>query len=202
MPLTGIHAGIELPSRALALMDTAVKETARAGELVRRVRDFISRGDLNPEFIDLEQVIRQGVGLALVTVDMPRLKVTFDLDADLPQVLADPVQVGQVLLNLSRNSLAAMEQSQIQQLTIKAHPQGGMVRITVSDTGPGIPDDARDLIFEAFQASTTKGMGIGLSLCRSIVEAHAGRIWTEPSDSGAVLTFELPIHAGLDDEHG
>lgn len=196
------NAGIDMPPRAVALMDTAVTETARAGELVRRVRDFISRGDLKSEFIDLDKVIRQSVSLALVPVDMPCLKVKFDLDADLPLLLADPVHVGQVLLNLSRNSLAAMEKSQTQQLTIKAHPKGDLVRITVADTGPGIPDDARGLIFEPFHASTTKGMGIGLSLCRSIVEAHAGRIWAEPSDSGAILMFELPIQAGLDDEHG
>ena len=196
------NAGIDMPPRAVALMDTAVTETARAGELVRRVRDFISRGDLKSEFIDLDKVIRQGVSLALVPVDMPRLKVSLDLDADLPLLLADPVHVGQVLLNLSRNSLAAMEKSRTQQLTIRAHPQGDVVRITVVDTGPGIPDDARRLIIEPFHASTTKGMGIGLSLCRSIVEAHAGRIWAEPSDSGAILMFELPIQAGLDDEHG
>lgn len=193
------NAGIDMPPRAMALMDTAVSETARAGDLVRRVRDFISRGDLNAEFIDLNQVIRQGVGLALVPIDTARLQVTFELDPDLPKILADPVQIGQVLLNLSRNSIAAMEKSQVKHLTVSAVKHADDVRITVNDTGPGIPDDARLVIFEPFHASTTKGMGIGLSLCRSIVEAHGGRIWAEPSATGASLVFELPIQVGLDD---
>ncbi|MDA8585546.1 ATP-binding protein [Rhodobacteraceae bacterium] len=193
------NAGIDMPPRALELMDTAVSETIRAGELVRRVRDFISRGDLNADYIDLNYAIRQGVGLALVPVEMPHLKVTFDLDESLPIIFADPVQIGQVLLNLSRNSIAAMAGSPRQELTITTIQKEGDVQVIVRDTGPGIPADVQGYIFEPFHVSTTKGMGIGLSLCRSIVEAHSGRIWAEPSDSGAILVFQLPTQVVLDD---
>lgn len=189
------NAGVEMPPKAKTLFDTAINETARAGELVRRVRDFVSRGDLKPEFIDLNPVIRQGVGLAQISSDMPGLTIRFELDADLPKVLADPVQIGQVLLNLARNSTAAMRNSDTQILTIASKLNGDHVEVSVHDTGPGIPEDVRAFIFEPFHASTTKGMGIGLSLCRSIIEAHAGRIWAQPTQTGAEMAFRLPVQA-------
>lgn len=193
------NAGMPVPPRASTLLDTAVTETARAGELIRRVRDFISRGDLKTDYIDLNQAVRQGVGLALVSSDMPDLEVNFRLDKNMPQVLADFVQVGQVVLNLTRNSIAAMQKSDVQVLTVETLVTQEGVQISVQDTGPGIPEDVQQYIFQPFHASTTKGMGIGLSLCRSIVEAHAGRIWVQPSALGAKLVFQLPIQIANDD---
>lgn len=191
------NAGIEIPERAMELIDTAVSETARAGELVRRVRDFISRGDLNVDYIDLNHVIRQSVELAQVSGGGSEMSVHFSLDPGLPRVLADPVQIGQVLLNLSRNSISAMERSDTKTLIVETKVNGPHVEVTVHDTGPGIPVDVQAFIFEPFHASTTKGMGIGLSLCRSIVEAHSGRIWVAPSDTGAKLMIQLPIRGGF-----
>ena len=193
------NAGVMIPPKAKTMIDTAVSETARAGELVRRVRDFISRGDLKADFIDLNQVIRQGVGLAEVSANLPALEIQFDLDPDLPLILADPVQIGQVLLNLARNSITAMQHADPRRLTIMSRMTGASAQISVQDTGSGIPEDVQAFIFEPFHASTTKGMGIGLSLCRSIVEAHGGRIWAEPCDTGATLVFQLPIQAGTND---
>ncbi len=193
------NAGMPVPPQAKELIDTAVAETARAGELVRRVRDFISRGDLKPEFIDLNQVIRQGVGLAQVASNAPGLETRFLLDPGLPKVLADPVQIGQVLLNLARNGITAMEHAHAKVLTIETSQGPDFVEVAVRDTGQGIPQDAQAFIFEPFHASTTKGMGIGLSLCRSIIEAHSGRIWAQPSDAGATLMFLLPLQAEPDD---
>ena len=193
------NAGVEVPPTAKTLIDTAVAETARAGELVRRVRDFISRGDLKADYIDINQVIRQGIGLAQVSSNVPNVKIKFKLGADIPLVLADPVQIGQVILNLARNSIAAMEHSDVKVLTIDSSFQQDAIRVRVHDTGPGIPEDVQAFIFEPFHASTTKGMGIGLSLCRSIIEAHSGRIWVQTAETGATLAFELPTQAGTDD---
>ncbi|MEP4199429.1 MAG: ATP-binding protein [Aliishimia sp.] len=193
------NAGVAIPPQAKLLIDTAIEETARAGELVRRVRDFISRGDLKAELIDLNQVIRQGVALAHVSNEKPQLTIEFDLAADIPRVFADPVQIGQVLLNLTRNSMSAMAHLEVQTLKIATRRVDELVEISVHDTGPGIPEDVQAYIFEPFHASTTKGMGIGLSLCRSIVEAHAGRIWVEPTEAGAKLIVQLPIRAGIND---
>jgi light-regulated signal transduction histidine kinase (bacteriophytochrome) len=187
------NARTPIPKQAEELMDDAIAETVRAGELVRRVRDFISQGDLNADFIDLNQAIRQGIELALVARSLPRLKVNMLLDHGIPNVLADSVQIGQVMLNLARNSITAMEKSEDQTLTIEVARNGTNVRVCVSDTGPGIPPDVQKFIFDPFHTSTTKGMGIGLSLCRSIVEAHLGSIWVEPTETGAALVFEIPF---------
>lgn len=193
------NANLPVPPQAEELIGSALAETKRAGELLRRVRDFISRGDLNADYIDINEVIRQGVGLALVASRMLDLNVKFVLDPNLPKVFADPIQIGQVLLNLARNSIAAMENSDPQILTVESILLGENVQISVHDTGRGIPDDVQAFIFEPFHASTTKGMGIGLSLCRSVVEAHAGRIWAQPSETGATLAFQIPIRVGIDD---
>lgn len=190
------NARMPIPKPAEGLMDDAIAETVRAGELVRRVRDFISQGDLNADFVDLNQAIRQGIELALVSRSLPRLKVNMLLDHGIPKVLADPVQIGQVMLNLARNSIAAMEKSDEQTLTVEVARNGRNVRVSVSDTGPGIPSDIQKFIFDPFHTSTTKGMGIGLSLCRSIVEAHSGTIWVEPTGIGAALVFEIPFREG------
>ena len=187
------NARTPVPKLAEELMDDAIAETVRAGELVRRVRDFISQGDLNADFIDLNQAIRQGIELALVSRNLPRLKVNMLLDHGIPKVLADPVQIGQVMLNLARNSIAAMEKTEDQILTVEVTRDDRNVRVCIKDTGPGIPEDIQKDIFDPFHTSTTKGMGIGLSLCRSIVEAHSGRIWVEPAETGAALVFEIPF---------
>ncbi|MAY45506.1 MAG: hypothetical protein CML65_09665, partial [Rhodobacteraceae bacterium] len=195
-----INAGAAIPERAGRLMDEAVAETDRAGDLVRRVRDFIARGDLNAEFTDLNAAILQGIDLAVMPNDLSRLRVDLKLDPDLPQVWADPVQIGQVVLNLARNSIAAMAESDRQVLTVTSSRQGDTIRVAVHDTGPGIPPHRRRTLFEPLYASTSAGMGIGLSLCRSIVEAHGGRIRVQPSDNGATLEFQLPMRSQNLDE--
>ncbi|WP_306116513.1 MULTISPECIES: ATP-binding protein [unclassified Roseovarius] len=194
-----LNSGVTIPARAEQMIDQAIKETARAGDLVHRVRNFISRGDLNANYIDLKDAINQGMDLALVSNDLPRLQVTLLLDSGLPKVLADPVQVAQVVLNLVRNSLTAMENASEQKLSVEMAEVDGFARITVSDTGCGIPPEMQKNLFEPFHSSTPRGMGIGLSLCRSIVEAHAGRIWAEATGNGTAFVFELPIQGGFDE---
>lgn len=188
------NAGGEVPPRVTHLIEEAVAETTRAGELLHRVRNFISAGDLNREYIDLNDAIRQGANLAIVSGELPNLQVNLLLDKDLPPVFADWVQIGQVVLNLARNSITAMQDSERRKLTIESSAAEGIARIHIRDTGHGIPEEQRAHLFEPFHASTTRGMGVGLSLCRSIVEAHGGRIRFTPSTQGSVFVAELPIH--------
>jgi light-regulated signal transduction histidine kinase (bacteriophytochrome) len=187
------NAEVVIPERAALLIDEAVAETTRAGDLMRRMRNFISAGDLNAEYIDLNRVIQQGIDLALAYVDLPRLQVNLLLDQTIPRVLADPVQIGQVMLNLTRNSITAMQDSRVQKLTVEVIRSDAWVKVYVRDTGHGIPPEQHKYLFEPFNTSTTQGMGIGLSLCRSIIEAHEGRIWAEPAKTGSVFVFQLPI---------
>lgn len=185
--------GIAIPDAVDRLIDSAVSESSRAANLVRRLRKFIGGGEIAQEKMDLHSVIRQGVELALVASNGDRCEVVFHFDPDLTEITADPVQVGQVILNLVRNSLTAMRGCDTRVLTVSTVLVEPLVTVSVRDTGIGIPEEIMGKLFEPFHSSTTSGMGIGLSLCRSIVEAHGGRIWTESSDVGTEFVFSLKV---------
>lgn len=187
------NAGMEIPEHAEKLIDAAIAETTRAGDLVRRIRDFISGGKLKAELIDINEVVKQGTDLALVSSPLSKLRVNLIPDNQAPKIFADPVQIGQVVLNLTRNSITAMEKSPSQILTVEVTHSNEHVQVFFRDTGCGISVDQQKYLFEPFYSSTTDGMGIGLSLCRSIVEAHSGRIWAQSLSKGATLVFQLPI---------
>ena len=116
------------------------------------------------------------------------------MPGDIPLVMADRVQIQQVLLNLIRNAMEAMEDQTTRRLTIGADAREGMVEIAVSDTGAGLPPDVAARLFQPFVTTKEDGMGIGLSVCRTIVEAHGGRIWAEPAPAGgSVFRFSVPV---------
>lgn len=186
------NCDVVLPENAAALFEDAVAESARAGDLVRRLRDFIARGDLVADHIDLNETIRHGIDLARDGHASADFELRFRLQPDLPKVWADPVQIAQVVLNLAKNSIAAMEGMPVRVLTVTSRGCNGYLEVSVSDTGRGVPVALKKTMFEPFHASTTSGMGIGLSLCRSIIEAHSGRIEARPASQGAELAFTLP----------
>lgn len=190
---------IAVPSEVGRLMDRAVVESSRAADLVRRLRGLIGRGEVVLELSSLAEVLKQGVDLALAPRTEPDAEVIFDIDRDIPNIWIDPVQVAQVILNLARNSLAAMRTSRHRRLTIAARLSFEHVEVSVTDTGSGIAPSVQKSLFEPFHDSTTRGMGIGLSLCRSIVEAHGGRIWTRPMDEGTQFVFTLEARQQRDD---
>jgi len=183
--------GLDVPQEVDRLMDSAVSESLRAANLVRRLRNFIDQGQISPELIDLHAVIRQGVELALFATPEDKCEVTFDFHPELKEVHADPVQIGQVVLNLVRNSLTAMHGADRRILSIATSYSDSMVRVSIKDTGSGISSDVMPTLFEPFHNSTTSGMGIGLSLCRSIVEAHGGKIWAETGGTETEFVFTL-----------
>lgn len=193
------NAGGTVPERVDTMIDEAVGESSRAADLVRRLRDFISHGDLAAEAIDLHEAIQHGLDLALIATTDPHPDVRTDFAGELPPVWADPVQIGQVVLNLTRNSITAMEHSTSRVLSISTRLAGDKAEVSISDTGHGIPDELAPTLFEPFHHSTSRGMGIGLSLCRSIVEAHTGEIWTVPRQAGAEIVFSLPISGEVHD---
>jgi two-component system, chemotaxis family, sensor kinase Cph1 len=161
---------------------------------VRRLRNFIGQGEIALEPIDLHTVIRQGVELALAATTEPHPRVVLDFTQGLPPIEADPVQIGQVVLNLVRNSLTAMAKATDPLLKVSTRINRTTVEVAVTDTGAGIDPNIEKTLFEPFHNSTTSGMGIGLSLSRSIVEAHGGRIWTEPVTYGARFLFTLKMY--------
>jgi two-component system sensor kinase FixL len=174
-------------------MNSAVEQTRRSGEIIRRLRAFVARGDVSREPQNVATLIEEASALALVGAKELGIKVLINLDSDLPEVLADRVQIQQVLLNLIRNAVQAMDGSQVRELTIAASVRDENVLVSVTDTGSGVPPVIAGSLFQPFITTKSDGMGIGLSVSRAIVEAHGGRLWTEPNPGGgSVFRFTLP----------
>ena len=163
----------------------AAAQSLRAGQIVRRLRDFVARGETGRCPENLDSVIQEAASLGLIGAREVGIRVTMALDPDVHLVLVDRIQIQQVLVNLIRNAVQAMEGCAERDLTIAtAHGIPGCVQVTVADTGTGIDDAMGDRLFQAFATTKVDGMGLGLSICRTIVEAHGGRIWATPAESG------------------
>lgn len=168
-------------------------EAIRAGEIIRRLRNFVARGktDRRPE--NLQKLVEEASALALVGAKAHNIHVRYAFDRDIGNVLVDRIQIQQVLLNLIRNAVDAMIGQPQRDMCISTSVQGpGMVRVSVHDTGPGIDAGVADRLFQPFVSSKTNGMGIGLSISRTIIEAHGGRIWAEP-DTPAGTVFHITL---------
>ena len=167
-----------------ALDDTA-KEALRAGHIVRRLRDFVARGEVEKTIEKLPLLINEAAVLGLMGAREKGIAPRFDLDPYASPVLVDKIQIQQVLINLIRNACEAMAASPVRELSVMSRPdERGFVRVIVADTGPGVDAQIAEQLFTAFTSTKSEGMGLGLSICRTIVEAHGGRIWMEPRDGG------------------
>ncbi len=174
----------ELPMIREALQD-AVGEAMRAGHIVRRLRDFVARGEVEKTVEKLPLLINEAAAFGLMGANEKSIEARFDIDHDAGEVLVDKIQIQQVLVNLIRNAVEAMSNSEERILTVCTEPdQPGFVRVTVADTGPGVAPEVAAQLFTAFISTKVDGMGLGLSICRTIVEANGGRIWMEPRKAG------------------
>ena len=180
--------------RVRQALTLASEQTLRSGEIIRRLRGFVARGEVARAPVEPHKLIEEASALALVGAKQFGIDVRLDIPSDLPLVLADRVQIQQVLLNLIRNAMEAVEDSPRRSLTVGAEPWEGMVAMQVADSGPGVSDAIREQLFQPFVTTKAQGMGIGLSVCRTIVEAHGGRLWEEPNPGGgSVFRFTLPV---------
>ncbi|MEO5578870.1 MAG: PAS domain S-box protein [Sphingomicrobium sp.] len=179
--------------RVAEAVDRAASEALRAGEIIRRLRDFVSRGETERRIESLPKLIEEAAALALVGAKEHGVRVRFDFDPNVDLVLADKVQIQQVVLNLIRNAVDAMLESDQRHLTVTAVPTANeMALVSVADSGPGISEDVADQLFQPFITTKRSGMGVGLSISRTIVEAHGGRIWFEANEGGgAVFRFTV-----------
>ena len=175
-------------------LDETAKEAIRAGQIVARLRQFISQGETERRPESLSRLIGEANALALIGSREHGIEVQVQLDQDADLIFVDRVQIQQVLINLIRNAIDAMLVSTRKSLTIRSEAgPDKLVTITIEDTGSGISESVADQLFQPFVSTKESGMGIGLSICRDIVEAHGGRIWFEPSrDSGTIFRFTVP----------
>jgi two-component system sensor kinase FixL len=174
-------------------MDEAARQAIRAGQIVRRLRDFMSHGETERHVESLQRLINEANALALVGSREHQIDVQLSLDPRSDLVFVDRIQVQQVLVNLIRNAIDAMIDAPVRKLTIGTARKEGMTLVSVEDTGSGISEPIAEQLFQPFVTSKPGGMGIGLSICRTIVEAHGGHIWFERrEDGGTAFHFTLP----------
>jgi C4-dicarboxylate-specific signal transduction histidine kinase len=183
--------------KAKPLIDRIIGDGKRAADILSRIRDFSKKAPARKEDLEINEAILEIMGLTRVAMSDHGVLVKMQLSEGLPHILGDRVQLQQVILNLIMNAIEAMSEvtegsCELLISTSKAESDG--VLVTIRDSGPGLPHANPERIFEAFYTTKANGLGMGLSICRSIVEAHGGRLWATPNEPrGAVFCMTLPI---------
>ncbi len=194
----GMLADLPSPPQKLSgILQRALEQTHRAGDIIRHLRDFVSKGRASMELVDVDQLIQEVIDLLEWELRHTQVKIELRLYGTDCRVKANKVQIEQVLLNLVRNSLEAIQSGSIADgqliLATRVLPDD-WIEVTLSDNGPGIAAEMIGKIFDPFQTNKGTGMGMGLSISRSIIEAHGGKLWVAQSpNSGALFGFELPL---------
>jgi two-component system, LuxR family, sensor kinase FixL len=204
-PLTAISNYLSGARRLLAAgnldstrqaIERVAEQAERAAQIVQRLRAFVRKGETERTAEDLPQTVQEAIALALVGVGQG-IKLNVNFAAEATDVVIDKVQIQQVLFNLMRNAVEAMDTSPRRELTIATAVVGEMAEISVVDTGPGLPKSVRANLFQPFVTTKAHGMGVGLSICRAIVEAHGGELHAEETATGGTLfRFTVPRSAG------
>ncbi len=176
-------------------VERAAEQALRAGDVIRHLRDFVARGESERQVERLTTIIEEASSLALVGAREADVRVSYELDPAAELVLTDRIQIQQVLLNLMRNAVEAMEGAARRELRVVTKVRtDGMAEVSVKDTGPGLAPEVSAQLFQPFVTTKKQGMGVGLSICRTIVESHGGHIWTEPMPGGGTaFRFTLRI---------
>ena len=174
----------------------ALRDGDRASEIIKRLRALFSRQQVATGPVDLNEAAREVIALTLSELQRNQVLLQTDFDSELPLITGDRVQLQQVILNLLRNAsdaMAAVQDRPKRMLIRTGREEGGRVRLTVQDVGIGLDTDAMDKLFQAFYTTKHDGMGMGLSISRSIIESHHGRLWATRNDGpGATFSFSLP----------
>jgi two-component system sensor kinase FixL len=191
--LKGEHGNLEPVNTAL---DKAMHQATRAGTIVSRIRDFIGQGRFEREEVNLGKIIREALEFLAPDLDNDGVKVRLELQDGTPNLYADPLQIQQVIVNILKNGLEAIVQSNgaVKEIKISAiFDKPGFLHVVIADSGPGLSIEALEQLFEPFVTSKPTGMGLGLAICRTIIEGHGGRLWAENLFlGGAAFHFILP----------
>lgn len=175
----------EVPPSVLDALDKATEQALRAGEIIRKLRDFLSRSEAEIRPESLAKLVEEASALALVGSRELGIRVNFNIDMASDRVLVDRIQIQQVLINLVRNAVEAMAETEHRVLTIASALHGnGRIRVEVTDTGVGLDAGLAEQLFQPFVTSKPRGMGVGLSISRTIIEAHGGAIWAVSNSGG------------------
>jgi signal transduction histidine kinase len=201
-PLTAAGSYVRAGRRLVQAGDTAKADEAlqkgtdqitRASQVIQRLRQFVKKANAYRSAEDIRQTVEEAAALGLLGAEARGVRLEVNVAAEMPLVLIDKVQIQQVLLNLIRNAVEAMQLSPHRELIIGTVVSAeGMVEFSVTDSGPGLAADIREKLFQPFVTTKPSGMGVGLSICRGIIEAHGGRMWlADSAGGGAAFHFTL-----------
>jgi C4-dicarboxylate-specific signal transduction histidine kinase len=186
-----IKAGSTDLNKLLPALEKAAAQAERAGKIISRIREFVKRSEPRRQAIHIQEVIDNAISLAEIHARKRHVRIDCDIPKELPLILADPILIEQVLLNLIKNGLEAMDESSLQALIIRVVIQDAQIEISVLDRGHGLADP--DRLFEPFFSTKSEGLGMGLNICRTIIESHHGRLWAEKNpEGGTIFCFTLP----------
>lgn len=173
---------------ARAAIGDAADQVLRAGQIIKRLREFVARGESDRQAENLRKLVEEASALAMVGSREMGAHVTFDFDSSVEFVLVDRIQVQQVILNLIRNAMEAMQECSRRDLKVSTRRQDAeTVDVSVADTGPGIAPEIAEKLFQPFMTTKKQGMGVGLSISRTIVESHGGRLWADANPGGGTV---------------
>jgi two-component system sensor kinase FixL len=169
-------------------LDKAAEQALRAGQVIQRLRDFVARGETERRVESIKKLIEEASTLALVAAKEQSVQVKLDFDPTVDLVLVDKIQIQQVLVNLLRNAIEAMQNSTRRELIVSTTPAADrMTAVSVADSGTGIDPEIASKLFQPFVSTKRQGMGIGLSICRTIVESHGGQMMAEANPGGGTI---------------
>jgi two-component system sensor kinase FixL len=184
----------EQRKRVSEILTKTAEQTMRAGEIIRHLRNFIQRREPEREPLDINRVIDEATALAFIGMREKNIEVAYERGTDIPPVTIDKIQIQQVIINLIRNSVDAMDGMKHRKLRLATRIESDEIRISIADTGCGVSPEVVDRLFMPFVTTKSEGLGVGLSISRTIVEDHGGTLWFESNvDSGTTFHLTLPI---------
>lgn len=182
------------PSRLLDALQKAAQQAERAGKIISRIREFVKRSEPRRQHVSITRILDNAVGFADIDAHKRQIRIQQDLPDPLPDVIADPILIEQVVLNLLKNGVEAMEDSECSVLHVVVTDQSPFIEVAVIDCGHGLRDPER--LFEPFYSTKSEGLGMGLNICRTIIESHHGRLWASANpEGGTIFRFTLPCAA-------
>lgn len=192
-----VQRGPEHAERASEIIGKSVDQATRAGQIIRQLRAFVQKREVDRAPAEIDKMVEEASALAFVGLKEKGIRVSVERHESLPLVPVDRIQIQQVLINLIRNGVDAMEGQSRRELTIRISADQAEATISIADTGCGIPAGMEAKLFNAFVTSKPTGMGVGLSISRNIVEAHGGRLWFEANPTGGtIFHLALPLSDG------
>lgn len=186
-----LKSGNAQPERLLEALEKAARQAERAGKIISRIREFVKRSEPRRQRVPVSRILDNAIGFADIDARKRQVDIQQHLPEPLPDVMADPILIEQVLLNLLKNGIEAMETGDYRILHVVITDQHPLIEIAVIDRGHGLRDPER--LFEPFYSTKSEGLGMGLNICRTIIESHHGRLWASPNpDGGTIFRFTLP----------